>query len=70
MHAYLRSLALGLALLLPAGPLREPPERGAACDFRVLNAGNSADIVAGFGGELDLIDSEDGATFVAALRTA
>ena len=28
------------------------------------------DIVAGFGGELDLIDSEDGATFVAALRTA
>ena len=23
--------------LLPAGPLREPPERGAACDFRVVN---------------------------------
>ncbi len=39
----------GNGLLLPAGPLREPPERGTACDFRVLNAGNSPDIVAGFG---------------------
>jgi two-component system C4-dicarboxylate transport sensor histidine kinase DctB len=28
------------------------------------------DLIAGFGGELDLIDGEDGATFVAALRTA
>ena len=39
----------GNGLLLPAGPLREPPERGTGCDFRVLNAGNSPDIVAGFG---------------------
>jgi tetraacyldisaccharide 4'-kinase len=29
----------GNGLLLPAGPLREPPERAAACDFRVLNIG-------------------------------
>ncbi|MFC0677717.1 tetraacyldisaccharide 4'-kinase [Lysobacter korlensis] len=27
----------GNGLLLPAGPLREPPERGQRCDFRVLN---------------------------------
>lgn len=27
----------GNARLLPAGPLREPPERGRRCDFRVLN---------------------------------
>ena len=27
----------GNARLLPAGPLREPPERGRACDFRVVN---------------------------------
>lgn len=39
----------GNGRLLPAGPLREPPERGTTCDFRVLNAGNSPDIVAGFG---------------------
>jgi len=39
----------GNGLLLPAGPLREPPGRSAACDFRVLNAGSSPDIVAGFG---------------------
>ena len=39
----------GNGLLLPAGPLREPPERGTHCDFRVLNAGNRPDIVAGFG---------------------
>lgn len=30
----------GNAQLLPAGPLREPPERAARCDFRVLNLGN------------------------------
>lgn len=30
--------------LLPAGPLREPPERAARCDFRVVNGGE-----AGFG---------------------
>jgi len=39
----------GNGRLLPAGPLREPPSRGADCDFRVLNAGNSTDLVAGFG---------------------
>lgn len=27
----------GNGRLLPAGPLREPPERGARCDFRVVN---------------------------------
>jgi len=34
--------------LLPAGPLREPAERGKACDFRVLNVGSS-EAEAGFG---------------------
>lgn len=34
----------GNGQLLPAGPLREPAERGARCDFRVLNGGD-----AGFG---------------------
>ena len=29
----------GNARLLPAGPLREPAERGALCDFRVVNLG-------------------------------
>ena len=29
----------GNGRLLPAGPLREPAERGAECDFRVLNLG-------------------------------
>ncbi|MDO5506383.1 MAG: tetraacyldisaccharide 4'-kinase [Pseudoxanthomonas suwonensis] len=38
----------GNARLLPAGPLREPPERGATCDFRVLNLGTSGG-EAGFG---------------------
>lgn len=33
---------LGNARLLPAGPLREPVERGNACDFVVLNAGTTA----------------------------
>jgi len=33
----------GNARLLPAGPLREPPARGRACDFRVVNlAGGEA----------------------------
>ncbi len=32
----------GNGRLLPAGPLREPIERGAACDFRVLNGGEPA----------------------------
>lgn len=36
----------GNGRLLPAGPLREPAERGATCDFRVLNLP-----VAGVGGE-------------------
>ena len=35
--------------LLPAGPLREPPERGADCQFRVLNVGSDPDLAAGFG---------------------
>jgi tetraacyldisaccharide 4'-kinase len=34
--------------LVPAGPLREPVERAAECDFRVVNVG-SEDIAAGFG---------------------
>ena len=34
----------GNGQLLPAGPLRESPERGAECDFRVVNGGD-----AGFG---------------------
>ncbi|KAF1720824.1 tetraacyldisaccharide 4'-kinase [Pseudoxanthomonas wuyuanensis] len=34
----------GNGRLLPAGPLREPPERGRDCDFRVVNGGE-----AGFG---------------------
>lgn len=34
----------GNGRLLPAGPLREPPERGMECDFRVVNGGD-----AGFG---------------------
>jgi tetraacyldisaccharide 4'-kinase len=39
----------GNGRLLPAGPLREPVERGAACDFRVLNVGSDPDLAAGFG---------------------
>jgi len=39
----------GNGRMLPAGPLREPAERGATCDFRVLNAGGNPDLVAGFG---------------------
>ena len=31
----------GNGLLLPAGPLREPAERGARCDFRVVNGGDA-----------------------------
>ncbi|MCL1633509.1 tetraacyldisaccharide 4'-kinase [Luteimonas sp. SX5] len=31
----------GNARLLPAGPMREPPERGAECDFRVVNGGDT-----------------------------
>lgn len=34
----------GNGLLIPAGPLREQPERGQLCDFRVVNGGE-----AGFG---------------------
>ena len=34
----------GNGRLLPAGPLREPAQRGAGCDFRVVNGGD-----AGFG---------------------
>ena len=33
---------LGNARLLPAGPLREPIERAAACDFIVINGGEAA----------------------------
>ncbi|NDK38568.1 tetraacyldisaccharide 4'-kinase [Pseudoxanthomonas gei] len=32
----------GNGMLLPAGPLREPAERGAACDFRVVNGGEAS----------------------------
>jgi tetraacyldisaccharide 4'-kinase len=39
----------GNGRLLPAGPLREPPERAAQCDFRVVNAGGSGEVEAGFG---------------------
>ena len=39
----------GNGLPIPAGPLREPAERGAACDFRVLNVGSDPDLSAGFG---------------------
>ncbi|MET0580925.1 MAG: tetraacyldisaccharide 4'-kinase, partial [Pseudoxanthomonas sp.] len=28
--------------LLPAGPLREPPQRSAQCDFRVVNGGDAS----------------------------
>ncbi len=35
--------------LLPAGPLREPAQRGASCDFRVLNAGTDRELTADFG---------------------
>jgi tetraacyldisaccharide 4'-kinase len=38
----------GNGRLLPAGPLREPVERAAACDFRVVNL-PAADAEAGFG---------------------
>jgi tetraacyldisaccharide 4'-kinase len=38
----------GNGQLLPAGPLREPADRGDSCDFRVLNVGSDA-IEAGFG---------------------
>lgn len=34
--------------LVPAGPLREPVERAAECDFRIVNVGGD-DIAAGFG---------------------
>lgn len=40
----------GNGRMLPAGPLREPAERGAECDFRVLNLGGAdAGVEAGFG---------------------
>ncbi|WP_132999523.1 tetraacyldisaccharide 4'-kinase [Luteimonas arsenica] len=39
----------GNGLPIPAGPLREPVERGARCDFRVLNVGSDPDLAAGFG---------------------
>lgn len=39
----------GNGRLLPAGPLREPPERAARCDFRVVNGGGSGEIQPGFG---------------------
>ncbi|TDK19966.1 tetraacyldisaccharide 4'-kinase [Luteimonas aestuarii] len=39
----------GNGRLLPAGPLREPVERGARCDFRVLNVGSANGVEPGFG---------------------
>ena len=38
----------GNGQLLPAGPLREPIERAAECDFRVVNVGSEA-VETGFG---------------------
>ena len=32
----------GNGQLLPAGPLREPPERASECDFRVVNGGDAS----------------------------
>jgi tetraacyldisaccharide 4'-kinase len=39
----------GNGRLLPAGPLREPPERAVQCDFRVVNLGMEEQAEAGFG---------------------
>ena len=39
----------GNGALIPAGPLREPVERGARCDFRVLNTAMDEDLVPRFG---------------------
>lgn len=39
----------GNGRLMPAGPLREPAERGAHCDFRVVNLGDSGAGTTGFG---------------------
>ncbi|UNK43697.1 tetraacyldisaccharide 4'-kinase [Luteimonas sp. S4-F44] len=39
----------GNGALIPAGPLREPVERGARCDFRVLNAGMDDSLEPDFG---------------------
>lgn len=39
----------GNGQLLPAGPLRELPERGARCDFRVVNI-SQANVASGVGG--------------------
>ncbi|MCF7220583.1 tetraacyldisaccharide 4'-kinase [Marilutibacter chinensis] len=39
----------GNGRLLPAGPLREPVERGAGCDFRVLNLGEDREAGGGAG---------------------
>ena len=44
----------GNGRLLPAGPLREPAERGARCDFRVVNGGE-----AGFGEWPMRLDADD-----------
>ena len=39
----------GNGRLLPAGPLREPPERATRCDFRVVNLGDGEGAEPGFG---------------------
>ncbi len=39
----------GNRLALPAGPMREPPERGDRCHFRVVNLGGDEQQEAGFG---------------------
>jgi len=39
----------GTGRLMPAGPLREPAERAARCDFHVVNVGDGGQGEAGFG---------------------
>ena len=41
----------GNGQLLPAGPLRELPERGALCDFRVVNIASGSSVGEGTGGD-------------------
>lgn len=58
----------GNGLPLPAGPMREPADRGARCDFRVLNLG-SDEGEAGFG-EWPMRLASDDAVAMRGARTA